>query len=63
MLTLNKVANLLSVSRDTARRLVLDGDIPAYRVGKQFRVRSEDLDAYLTPMLPKREDDHVADNK
>jgi excisionase family DNA binding protein len=31
----------------TVYRLVKAGDLPAVRVGKSYRVREDDLDAYL----------------
>ena len=31
----------------TVYRLIKSGELPAVRVGKSFRVREEDLDAYL----------------
>jgi excisionase family DNA binding protein len=32
----------------TIYRLIKDGEMPAVRVGKSYRLREEDIDAYLT---------------
>lgn len=46
-LTVGEVAELLRVSNMTVYRLISAGDLPAVRVGKSYRVREEDLDAFL----------------
>jgi excisionase family DNA binding protein len=46
-LTVNEVADLMRISSMTVYRLIKSGELPAVRVGKSFRVREEDLDAYL----------------
>jgi excisionase family DNA binding protein len=45
--TVGEVAELMRVSSMTVYRLIKSGDLAAVRVGKSFRVREEDLDAYL----------------
>ncbi len=47
MLTLEEVAYRLSVSVQTVRRLIQDGDLKAVKVRNQWRVRQEDLDNYI----------------
>jgi excisionase family DNA binding protein len=48
MLSVNEVADLLSVTRATVyRRFVREGEIPSYRVGERLRFRPADVDAYL----------------
>jgi excisionase family DNA binding protein len=47
-LTVSEVADLLRVSSMTIYRLIKDGEMPAVRVGKSYRLREEDIDAYLT---------------
>lgn len=47
LLTVNEVAELLRVSSMTVYRLVRRGELPAVRVGRNYRVRSSALDAYL----------------
>jgi excisionase family DNA binding protein len=45
-LTLDEVAEILRCSRYLVRRLVQDGELPAYRVGKFLRVRPEWLEEF-----------------
>ena len=47
-LTVAEVADLLRVSSMTVYRLIKEGELPAVRVGKSYRVREDDLDAYLS---------------
>ena len=46
-LTVQEVATLMRVSTMTVYRLIKAGDLPAVRVGRSFRVRDVDVDAYL----------------
>jgi excisionase family DNA binding protein len=46
-LTVQEVAELMRVSTMTVYRLIKAGDLRAARVGRSFRVRSTDVDAYL----------------
>ena len=46
-LTVQEVAEKLRVSSMTVYRLIKNGDLPAVRVGRSFRVRDTDVDAYL----------------
>jgi excisionase family DNA binding protein len=46
-LTVQEVAELMRVSSMTVYRLIKAGDLPAVRVGRSFRVRDDDVDAYL----------------
>jgi excisionase family DNA binding protein len=48
LLTVNEVADLLRVSRMTVYRLIKEREIPALRVGRSYRLREEDVNAYLT---------------
>jgi excisionase family DNA binding protein len=38
---------MMRVSKMTVYRLVHNGDLPAVRVGRSFRVREEDANEYL----------------
>ena len=53
LLTAAEVADQLRVSTMTIYRLIRSGELPAVRVGRNYRVRAGDLDAYL--------DDQVVD--
>jgi excisionase family DNA binding protein len=45
------VAILLQLSPTTVRRMCLDGRLTSYRIGRQIRVASEDLDSFLKSRL------------
>jgi excisionase family DNA binding protein len=44
ILTLQETAKLLKVSQATLRRWIKSGQIPAFRVGRAFRVRLADIE-------------------
>lgn len=46
-LTVQEVADLMRVSTMTVYRLIKSGELRAVRVGRSFRVRDVDVDAYL----------------
>jgi len=48
LLTVAEVAELLRVSNMTVYRLIKAGDLPALRVGKNYRIREADLSTFLT---------------
>ncbi len=48
LLTVNEVADLLRVSRMTVYRLIKTGEMSALRVGRNYRLREEDIHTYLT---------------
>lgn len=47
LLTLQQVADRLQVSMSTVRRLVDAGKLKAIRIGRNLRVRPEDIAAYI----------------
>lgn len=46
-LTVQEVADLMRVSSMTVYRLIKSGELRAARVGRSFRVREDDVNAYL----------------
>ncbi len=46
-LTVAEVAAMMRVSKMTVYRLVHNGELPAVRVGRSFRVTEDDVDDYL----------------
>ena len=46
-LTVAEVASVMRVSKMTVYRLVHNGELPAVRVGRSFRVTEEDVNEYL----------------
>jgi PTS system nitrogen regulatory IIA component len=51
MMTLNEVRDYLRVSDNTLRGILNSGELPAGKIGSHWRVRAEDLDAYLERVL------------
>jgi len=51
LLTAAEVAERLRVSTMTVYRLIRRGEIPAVRVGRNYRVAAEALDEYLEAQL------------
>jgi len=47
LLTVAEVANVIRVSRMTVYRLIRRGQLKAIRVGRNYRVREDDLNQYL----------------
>jgi excisionase family DNA binding protein len=52
-MTVGEVASVLRVSTMTVYRLINSGDLPAVRIGRSLRLRSEDLDQYLADRFTK----------
>jgi len=46
-LTIAEVASVMRVSKMTVYRLVHNGELPAVRVGRSFRVSEEDVNEYI----------------
>ena len=47
LLTVAEVATVMRVSRMTVYRLIRRGQLQAIRVGRNYRVREDDLEKYL----------------
>ena len=45
--TIEEVADRLQVSDQTIRRWIKSGRLPAYKPGREWRIRTEDLEAFL----------------
>src|SRR5690606_30170222 len=48
-LTTEEAAEYLQVTVDTVRRYIREGRLRASRLGREYRIRQEDLDAFLDP--------------
>ena len=46
-LTPQEVSDLLRVSVYTVRRWIKEGDLPAYKVGRGWRISESDIDSWL----------------
>ena len=55
LLTVGEVATALRVSPMTIYRLIHGGELGAVRVGKSYRIRESDLEAYLSGRTVKVE--------
>jgi excisionase family DNA binding protein len=51
LLTAHEVADQLRVSTMTIYRLIRRGELPAVRVGRNYRVRESELEAYLSAQV------------
>lgn len=47
LLTIKEVADYLRMGLLTVYKLVKTGKIPAFKIGKQWRVKKEDLEKYI----------------
>lgn len=47
LLTVSEVADVLRVSRMSIYRMIKQGEMPAFRVGRGYRLREEDVHRYL----------------
>jgi excisionase family DNA binding protein len=48
LLTVREVAATMRVSTMTVYRLIKSGELPAIRVGKNYRIRESDVNRYLS---------------
>lgn len=46
-LTVQEVASFLRISTLTVRRWIETGDLPAIKAGRQYRIRRDDVDAFV----------------
>jgi len=46
--TIEEVAKMLKVAYLTVYRWIQDGKLVAFKAGKQYRVKKEDLDSFIT---------------
>jgi excisionase family DNA binding protein len=56
LLTVAEVAAVLRVSNMTVYRLIKAGELPALRVGKNYRIREPELEAFLSAGLIESEE-------
>ena len=52
LLTTDEVLEFLRVKSCTVYRLIKSGDLPAIRIGRRWRVRRSDLEAWLDAKRP-----------
>jgi excisionase family DNA binding protein len=61
LLTVAEVADLFRVSSMTVYRLIRHGELAAVRVGRSYRVREQDLQAYLQAQVVDPEEMQLPD--
>lgn len=47
VLTIKEVAKKLRVSEDTVRRMIDSGELPAFQVHRQWRIRKDVLERFM----------------
>lgn len=45
--SLEDIANLIGVSKDTIRNWIKKGSIPYHKIGKQYKFRISEVDAWI----------------
>ena len=51
ILTVKEVASLLKTSRQQVYKMIQSGDLPAVKVGREWRIRMDTLDDFLSEQL------------
>jgi excisionase family DNA binding protein len=54
-LTPQEVSDLLKVSVHTVRRWINDGSLPAYKVGRAWRIQQSELEGWISNQRPAME--------
>jgi len=54
--TADQIAKLLGFHRKTVIKWITDGELIASRLGREYRIRESDLDAFMTRKQIKRKD-------
>lgn len=57
LMTLEEVADYLRLSIHTIYKMLQKGKIPAYKVGKQWRFKKEDIDRWVKRMKSSKRKD------
>jgi excisionase family DNA binding protein len=53
-LTLEQIAEYLQMSTSSIYKMAQTGKIPAYKVGRQWRFKKEEIDKWVEKQNPKR---------
>ena len=56
LLTVHEVAAIMRVSNMTVYRLIRAGELKAARLGRGYRIRESEVDAYLDREMPEVHD-------
>ncbi len=60
LLDTTEAAKLLKVHRATIYRMILDGQLPAWKRGHRMLVKRADLDGVLIPVVPLKDRPKIA---
>lgn len=63
MMSIFEASEYMSLSSSTVRRLARDKEIPAGKVGRQWRFHKDDLDQFLTQQYEPKGDSHAESNQ
>ena len=63
ILTLPEVARLLKVAEKTVYTMAQKGDLPAFKVGGQWRFRRADLDSWIDVRTRRADTQNEGDDK
>jgi len=63
ILTISEVAALLRISEKSAYKLAQAGDLPAFKVGNQWRFRRSELDAWIDSQRRQRSASDMRDEQ
>ncbi len=55
-LTVSEISNLLNISRQAIHKWIQLKKIKAYRAGRNWRIKPEDLELFITCNLDKKND-------
>lgn len=47
IMTMGEVCGYLKISRNTADKLIKNGELKAFRVGRVYRILKSDVDSYI----------------
>jgi excisionase family DNA binding protein len=61
MYTVSRAAEILDLHPKTVRRFIRDGRIPAHKIGREWRIRLEDLREYAHGELTERPSEAFSD--
>ena len=52
--TAKEVADILRLSPRTVRKMIAEGELPAFKVRDEWRVRQRDIDTFIAKHFPEQ---------
>lgn len=62
LLTVPEVAAIIGVSEKRVRSLIKQGDLPAFKLGREYRIKNGELDSWIEAHRIGREEVSVTNN-